>query len=114
MYSDPGAEGYVVHDGDTSNTPGTPKDPEVYATDPKLMFSITEKAIDFIEDHFVSRLQPTSHRPSPQTNDSGFQASFVLLPKALKRHSHAAAFDVVADRVILGVFTCFRRIGWTW
>ncbi|MEM7143520.1 MAG: sulfatase-like hydrolase/transferase [Verrucomicrobiota bacterium] len=50
MYSDPGAEGYVVHDGDTDNNPGTPNDPEVYATDPKLMFSITEKAIDFIED----------------------------------------------------------------
>ncbi len=50
MYSDPGAEGYVVHDGDTDNKPGTPKDMEVYATDPKLMFSITEKAIGFIEE----------------------------------------------------------------
>ncbi|MEM8955157.1 MAG: sulfatase-like hydrolase/transferase [Verrucomicrobiota bacterium] len=50
MYSDPGAEGYVVHDGDTDNNPGTPKDPGVSATDPKLMFSITEKAIDFVED----------------------------------------------------------------
>lgn len=49
MYSDPGAEGYLVHDGDTDNTPGTPKDPEVFATDPKLMFSVTAKAIDFIE-----------------------------------------------------------------
>ncbi len=50
MYTDPGAEGYVLHDGETDNKPGTPKDPEVYATDPKLMFSITEKAIGFIED----------------------------------------------------------------
>ncbi|MEX0320947.1 MAG: sulfatase-like hydrolase/transferase [Puniceicoccaceae bacterium] len=50
LYSDPGAEGYVVHDGDTTNTPGTPKDPEVIKNDPKLMFSMTEKAIDFIED----------------------------------------------------------------
>ncbi len=50
MYSDPAAEGYVLNDGDTDNKPGTPKDPEVYATDPKLMFSITEKAIGFIED----------------------------------------------------------------
>jgi arylsulfatase A-like enzyme len=50
MYSDPGAEGYVVHDGDTDNKPGTPKDPEIYATDPKLMFSITEKALGFIEE----------------------------------------------------------------
>ena len=50
MYSDPGSEGYVVHDGDTDNKPGTPKDPEVFATDPKLMFSITEKAIGFIQE----------------------------------------------------------------
>jgi arylsulfatase A len=50
MYSDPGAEGYAVHDGDTDNNPGTPKKPEIYTTDPKLMFSITEKAIGFIED----------------------------------------------------------------
>jgi arylsulfatase A len=50
MYSDPSAEGYVVNDGDTDNKPGSPKDPEVYATDPKLMFSITDKAIGFIED----------------------------------------------------------------
>ena len=50
MYSDPGAEGYVVNSGDTDNTPGNPKEPEVYATDPKLMFSITETAIGFIED----------------------------------------------------------------
>lgn len=50
MYSDPGEAGYVLHDGDTNNSPGTPKDPEVYETDPKLMFSITEKAIGFIEE----------------------------------------------------------------
>nr|WP_234045458.1 sulfatase-like hydrolase/transferase [Haloferula rosea] len=56
MRGDPGGEGYVVHDGDTSNTPGNtvsgagkqrlPDD----LTDPKLMFSVTEKAIGFIED----------------------------------------------------------------
>jgi len=50
MYSDPGAEGYVVHDGDTDNKPGTPKDPKVIIKDPKLMFSITKKAIGFIEE----------------------------------------------------------------
>ncbi|MFC1652210.1 sulfatase-like hydrolase/transferase [Planctomycetota bacterium] len=50
MYSDPGAEGYLVHDGDTDNKPGTPKDPKVRAKDPKLMFSITKKAIGFIEE----------------------------------------------------------------
>lgn len=50
LYSDPGAEGYVLHDGDTDNNPGTPKDPNIAANDPKLMFSITEKAIGFIEE----------------------------------------------------------------
>lgn len=54
MRGDPGEEGYAVHDGDTSNTPGNtissakrlPDD----LTDPKLMFSVTEKAIGFMED----------------------------------------------------------------
>ncbi|VGO23507.1 sulfatase-like hydrolase/transferase [Pontiella sulfatireligans] len=54
QYSDPGAEGYVLHDGDTNNDPGNtvgkvqrlPED----LTDPKLMFSTTEKAIGFMED----------------------------------------------------------------
>ena len=54
MRGNPGDEGYVLHDGDTSNTPGNtlpaganqrlPDD----LTDPKLMFSVTEKAIGFM------------------------------------------------------------------
>lgn len=62
MRGDPGKRGYAVHDGDTTNTPGNtltaglkkgekrprriPRDMK----DPKLMFSITEKAIDFMEE----------------------------------------------------------------
>ncbi|MHC4880564.1 MAG: sulfatase-like hydrolase/transferase [Planctomycetota bacterium] len=56
MRGDPGDEGYVLHDGDTSNTPGNtlphaakqrlPAD----LTDPKLMFSVTEKALGFMND----------------------------------------------------------------
>jgi arylsulfatase A len=54
MGGDPGEEGYVLHDGDTNNDPGNtigkvarqPKD----LTDPKLMFSTTERAIGFIEE----------------------------------------------------------------
>ena len=56
MRGDPGDEGYVLHDGDTSNTPGNtlpdganqrlPDD----LTDPKLMFSVTEKAIGFMDE----------------------------------------------------------------
>ena len=54
MRGDPGKEGYVVHDGATDNKPGNTQAgmrrmPEV-VTDPKLMFSITRKAIAFMED----------------------------------------------------------------
>ena len=63
MRGDPGDEGYALHDGDTSNTPGNtlpdnakqrlPDD----LTDPKLMFSVTERAIGFMEDQ-VKASQP--------------------------------------------------------
>lgn len=54
MGSDPGAEGYTSHDGDTNNNPGNtvnkarrlPED----LKDPKLMFSITDKSIAFIDE----------------------------------------------------------------
>ncbi len=54
MGGDPGEEGYVVHDGDTNNNPGNTvgkvsRQPEDI-TDPKLMFSITERAIGFMKD----------------------------------------------------------------
>jgi len=62
MRGDPGEAGYVLHDGDTSNGPGntlrnglpedapTPKRLPEDMTDPKLMFSVTEKAIGFMEE----------------------------------------------------------------
>ena len=63
MRSDPGEHGYAVHDGDTDNNPGNtikrdlqkgdPKPTrltEELMTDPKLMFSITGKAIGFMEE----------------------------------------------------------------
>ena len=58
LRGDPGKEGYVVHDGDTNNNPGNPlkglrRMPEVM-TDPKLMFSITESAIRFMENQAKS------------------------------------------------------------
>jgi arylsulfatase A-like enzyme len=61
MRGDPGKEGYVVHDGDTTNDPGntlklglkpgesTPRRLPKDLSDPKLMFSVTEKAMGFIE-----------------------------------------------------------------
>ncbi|MCM8538457.1 MAG: sulfatase [Lentisphaeraceae bacterium] len=69
MYCDPGEAGYALHDGDTNNNPGNtltsglkktdkrptriPKD----IKDPKLMFSITEKAIGFMEEQ-VQKKKP--------------------------------------------------------
>jgi len=58
MRGDPGKEGYVLHDGNTNNNPGNTQAgmrrmPEV-VTDPKLMFSITEKAIGFMEEQVES------------------------------------------------------------
>lgn len=64
MRSDPGAHGYSVHDGDTDNDEGntikrfmkddTDEKPrrltEELMTDPKRMFSVTEKAIGFMEE----------------------------------------------------------------
>ena len=61
MRGDPGDEGYIVHDGDTDNKPGNtlrsfvqegepkPRRLPPNLTDPKLMFSITDKAIGFME-----------------------------------------------------------------
>jgi len=51
MYSDPVDEGYVAHDGATTNTEGNFKIPG----DPKLMFSITERALGFIEEQVAAK-----------------------------------------------------------
>jgi arylsulfatase A-like enzyme len=61
MRGDPGDEGYVLHDGDTNNNPGNtlraglkPDEPKPKRlpedfSDPKLMFSVTKRAIGFID-----------------------------------------------------------------
>jgi arylsulfatase A-like enzyme len=55
MRGDPGDEGYVLHDGDTDNKPGSTLPASVThgmpetLTDPKLMFSVTDKAIGFMD-----------------------------------------------------------------
>lgn len=41
----PGDHGYAEHDGDSDNKPGNQR----IADDPKLMFSITRKSVDFME-----------------------------------------------------------------
>lgn len=47
MRGDPGEEGYALHDGDTTNGPGNTLPADL--TDPKLMFSLTKKAIAFMD-----------------------------------------------------------------
>ena len=44
--SGPGDHGYAVHDGDTDNKAGNQRIPG----DPKLMFSLTQRSLNFIED----------------------------------------------------------------
>lgn len=59
MGSDPGAEGYLAHDGDTNNNPGNTvgkvKRLPTDLKDPKLMFSITEKSIAFLEEQVQNK-----------------------------------------------------------
>lgn len=66
MRGDPGDEGYSLHDGDTDNKPGNtlasfakegeakPRRLPENLTDPKLMFSVTERAIAFMEQQVES------------------------------------------------------------
>jgi arylsulfatase A-like enzyme len=51
MRGDPGDEGYIAHDGDLDNKPGNQKIPD----DPKLMFSVTERSIAFMEKQAQSK-----------------------------------------------------------
>ena len=47
----PGDEGYIAHDGNTDNPDGNQRIPD----DPKLMFSITERAMDFMEEQVTAK-----------------------------------------------------------
>ena len=51
MYSSASDEGYIAHDGETTNNEGNTQAPG----DPKLMFSITERAMDFMEEQVVAK-----------------------------------------------------------
>lgn len=46
MRGNPGQEGYLAHDGPTTNDEGNMNKPN----DPKLMFSVTQRALDFMEE----------------------------------------------------------------
>ncbi|MEP3478504.1 MAG: sulfatase-like hydrolase/transferase [Fuerstiella sp.] len=61
LRGDPGDEGYAVHDGDTNNGPGNTLPPGANQrlpndlADPKLMFSVTERSIEFMEDQVAAK-----------------------------------------------------------
>lgn len=59
MGGDPGDEGYVLHDGNSNNNPGNTvgkvgRQPEDIK-DPKLMFSVTEKGIRFMQQQVKAK-----------------------------------------------------------
>ncbi len=51
MRGSPDDEGYAAHDGNTTNKPGNSNIPD----DPKLMFSITERSVDFMEEQVQAK-----------------------------------------------------------
>ncbi len=51
MRGDPGDEGYIAHDGDTTNKEGN----QQLLNDPKRMFSITKRAIEFMKEQHKRR-----------------------------------------------------------
>lgn len=78
MRGSPEEEGYDVHDGNTTNKPGNSKIPD----DPKLMFSITEKAIGFMED------QVAANKPFYlQISHYAMHAGFECLPETREKYA---------------------------
>ncbi len=78
MRGSPEEEGYDVHDGNTTNKPGNSKIPD----DPKLMFSITEKAIGFMED------QVAANKPFYlQLSHYAMHAGFECLPETREKYA---------------------------
>jgi arylsulfatase A-like enzyme len=77
MRGSPDDEGYIVHDGNTTNKEGNQKIPG----DPKLMFSITEKAMDFIEE------QVQAKKPFYlQISHYAMHAAFECLPETREKY----------------------------
>ncbi len=77
MRGSPGDEGYIVHDGNTTNKPGNQNVPG----DPKLMYSVTEKAIGFMEEQ--SRAKKPFYL---QISHYGMHAAFECLPETREKY----------------------------
>jgi arylsulfatase A-like enzyme len=78
MRGSPEDEGYLVHDGATTNKEGNQDVPG----DPKLMFSITEKAMDFMKE------QVEAEKPFfVQISHYAMHAGFECLPETREKYS---------------------------
>ncbi|MEQ8790744.1 MAG: sulfatase-like hydrolase/transferase [Pirellulaceae bacterium] len=92
MRGDPGDEGYVLHDGDTNNNPGNtlPDDAKQrlpdHLTDPKLMFSVTERAIGFMNEQ-VEAEKPFYLQISHYAMHEGREC----LPATRQKYTHNSA-----------------------
>lgn len=78
MRGSPKDEGYILHDGATTNKEGNQK----IQGDPKLMFSNTEKAIDFMENQ-VKAKQPFYLQISHYAMHAGFEC----LPETREKYA---------------------------
>jgi arylsulfatase A-like enzyme len=77
MRGSPEQEGYVAHDGDTTNKAGNQDVPG----DPKLMFSVTERAIDFMDEQVRAK--------TPfylQVSHYAMHAGFECLPETREKY----------------------------
>ncbi|KKK69602.1 hypothetical protein LCGC14_2932390, partial [marine sediment metagenome] len=78
MRGSPKDEGYAVHDGNTTNKPGN----QEIEDDPKLMFSITKKATDFMEE------QVQANKPFYlQISHYAMHAGFECLPETREKYA---------------------------
>lgn len=106
MRGDPGEEGYAAHDGDTDNKPGNtlhqwsgegaPKPRRIPQdmSDPKLMFSITERSIQFIEEQ-VSEDRPFYLQVSHYAMHSGSEC----LPETREKYAKHPAIKAFYERI---------------
>lgn len=90
MRGSPEDEGYLVHDGNTTNKPGNSKIPD----DPKLMFSVTNKAIKFMED------QVDAEKPFYlQISHYAMHAGFECLPETREKYANMPEMQAYYKKV---------------
>lgn len=90
MRGSPEDEGYLVHDGNTTNKPGNSQIPD----DPKLMFSVTEKAIGFMEE------QVQAGKPFYlQISHYAMHAGFECLPETREKYTRLPEIQAYYKRL---------------